>query len=410
MPLPYDLNAVTRDHIYGLIGEEEGYLIDFKKGMTLDAKGNPEADSRLKDEFAADVTSFANELGGDLVIGVDELREEGKTTGIATEVVGIARNAADALDRQANSVLMGRVDPRLQVKTKTIQVDDDKVVLVIRVPRSPNAPHAVRNVAHDEHSLRFFGRNRTGKYSLDVSQVRDRFVVGDSLEERIGKIVNSRIDHIISRPPLRLARKHFLVAHIIPHAALSRDGVMDLRTVLRTTSDFGPNAQGTSIDQRMNFDGCLFSGGGSSDGIERYSLVMRNGVVELVFNEGFNTHQSQHLGSTIAILVGHHVAKVIGFTHRVCQSLNQHGFEPPYYVQVTVNEVAGFYLAEAINDIEGPIKIDRPRLDFPLIELQSTPQSFEDVAKEMRPVVEAYMNAAGRNDSTFYTSEGRWKL
>ncbi len=57
MRLPYDLERIDRDYLDSLIGEPEGYFLDFKLEVDLKLDQN-------KLEMAADVASFANEAGG----------------------------------------------------------------------------------------------------------------------------------------------------------------------------------------------------------------------------------------------------------------------------------------------------------------------------------------------------------
>jgi len=61
------LNAITEEDLQSLItnGVAEGRTIDYKR----DLPGNSDGD---KKEFLADVSSFANTGGGDLVFGMDE--------------------------------------------------------------------------------------------------------------------------------------------------------------------------------------------------------------------------------------------------------------------------------------------------------------------------------------------------
>ena len=61
------LDQITEQDINALMstGVPESPLIDYKR----DTYGNTEGDKR---EFLADISSFANTMGGDIIIGVDE--------------------------------------------------------------------------------------------------------------------------------------------------------------------------------------------------------------------------------------------------------------------------------------------------------------------------------------------------
>jgi predicted HTH transcriptional regulator len=65
--IPKPLAEITESDLLGLItnGIAESRTLDYKRSLP----GNSDAD---KKEFLADVSSFANTAGGDLVFGIDE--------------------------------------------------------------------------------------------------------------------------------------------------------------------------------------------------------------------------------------------------------------------------------------------------------------------------------------------------
>jgi len=83
--IPKTLDKIEAADIQSLVtnGDEERRTLDFKR----DLPGNTDKD---KNELRADVTSFANAGGGDLIFGVDE------AGGVATAVPGLPGVDADA--------------------------------------------------------------------------------------------------------------------------------------------------------------------------------------------------------------------------------------------------------------------------------------------------------------------------
>lgn len=81
-------------------GVEEGKSTDYKLELHLN---NP---SQRK-EFAADITSFANTSGGDLIIGVSEEQ------GLINRLQGIDVADKDILIQRIESILRDTVDPQI---------------------------------------------------------------------------------------------------------------------------------------------------------------------------------------------------------------------------------------------------------------------------------------------------------
>ena len=106
------------------------------------------------------MSSFANAVGGDLLFGVTELRENNWTTGTPESVDGLAGP-----------------------------------VLIIRTRRSRAGPHMV---TFQQHS-RFYARNATGKNALDVFELRSAFLNSGSLRERAREFRAERLGRLLGR-------------------------------------------------------------------------------------------------------------------------------------------------------------------------------------------------------------------
>jgi Putative DNA-binding domain len=81
--IPIDL--VTIDHIRDLQANNvrEGRQLDYKRDL-------PGHDDKAKREMLADVSAVANTVGGDIVWGIEELRDDaGKNTGLIGKIVGL---------------------------------------------------------------------------------------------------------------------------------------------------------------------------------------------------------------------------------------------------------------------------------------------------------------------------------
>src|SRR5579862_4950245 len=98
------LEDITQADIEALVADKvsEGQKLEYKQEI----HGGKDADVK---EFLADVSSFANAVGGDIVYGVEEERDaSGKPTGIPTAARGLKEVNADAtILRMQSSALSG---------------------------------------------------------------------------------------------------------------------------------------------------------------------------------------------------------------------------------------------------------------------------------------------------------------
>lgn len=175
------LEEITEAHLQGLIdnGVREGRRIDYKEAV-----GRRDEDKR---EFLADVSSFANAAGGDLLIGVAE------SDAVASALPGIEKAGVEAEILRLESLVRDGIDPRIPgLATHAVELASSRAVLVLRIPRSWAAPHMVTFRGHS----RFYTRSSMGKYPLDVTEIRAAFVGSESARtqlrsfriERLGRL------------------------------------------------------------------------------------------------------------------------------------------------------------------------------------------------------------------------------
>ncbi|WP_050184067.1 AlbA family DNA-binding domain-containing protein [Domibacillus robiginosus] len=166
---------VTIDDIFSLKedGIEEGKSIDFKKELNIQQAG-------ARKEFASDVSSFANTVGGDLIIGVSEEQ------GVITSIEGIDVPDKDQMRQQLESSLRDLVAPQIMGVDIDFYPVGEKFILHIRIPQSYNGPHVV-------NKERFYGRNNSGKYPLDYVEIKQRFLLSSQVREEIKQYHIERI-------------------------------------------------------------------------------------------------------------------------------------------------------------------------------------------------------------------------
>ncbi|MEU2600581.1 ATP-binding protein [Streptomyces hirsutus] len=179
-----DFDGLDRSHLVELCDQRasEDVDLDFKQdnAYTKDADG--------LDELAKDVTAMANARGGLIVVGVTE-NDQGNAEGLNPIAI------SDKLHNQLVQALRSRVFPFLPPDFRIRLIADSPTTpecgyILIGVPRSPVAPHAVRPTG-GKGQQRYGYARRLGRTTawLDESEIaalyRDRFKLAEDHFRRV---------------------------------------------------------------------------------------------------------------------------------------------------------------------------------------------------------------------------------
>lgn len=175
--IPKSLNEIAEADIQELkeAGIEEGKTIEYKR----ECPGTRDDEKR---EFLADISSFANTEGGDIIYGVDEDK------GVITDVLGVSSPDFDAEILRLENLIRDGISPRISTGFRVVPSASRKL-LVIRIEKSWIGPHRVIFRGHDK----FYARTSAGKFPLDVTQLRSAFLQSATLSEQINGF---RLDRI----------------------------------------------------------------------------------------------------------------------------------------------------------------------------------------------------------------------
>jgi hypothetical protein len=351
-------------------------------------------DPRDKKEFLSDIASFANAAGGDLIYGIDT--KDGKPI---NPLCGFPESNIDGLKLKLEGIIRSRsnIDPRVPgVSIQPIKLKTDNYVLIIRVPRSWASPHMVTLELKDHN--RFFSRHSSGKYELDVSELRTAFALTETIEERIRNFRVDRVGKILAgETPVPLAKKPKVVLHIIPIAAFGPTRTMlDASSLSKSSRETGilPLRNGYSY-QRYNLDGYLLHDetGESST----YVQIFRNGIIESVETK-FMGSERTFLGVAFDFDVYRGVSNYLSFEKTV-------GIEPPYLIMLSLLEVSGSKLIPQHSGFAVNKNIDRDVLLVP----EGMVDNLEgNLYKVMKPILDTVWNAAGYERSWSFDEEGNW--
>ena len=247
----------------------ESRRLEFKEELPLDDKSQ-------KREFCADVSAFANADGGYLLVGIKDGKEnEGKPI-----VRGITEPPnTDGYISDLENIIKSGVEPNIHgINIKAIDLgesDESRIVLVIYIPSSWSKPHWIGK----EKSRSFCSRKSNGKYHLDITEVRQMFLLSETAADRMRDFRSKRIATIDDgSTPIHLDEGPKVVLHVVPFSAVSLNKQLDLSAL---THAFDKNGKPrTYRDFSYCFEG-LFQGSYMGKG-PTYNQVFRNGILEFV--------------------------------------------------------------------------------------------------------------------------------
>lgn len=258
----------------------ESISLEFKR----DAPGNSDKD---KHELLKDVSALANADGGDIVFGINEV------DGVASELLPITSEAADALTRRINQTIESGIEPRI-LGMQFLSVDiDGGYILVVRVPASFLGPHTIKV----NNNRRFVMRNGTNTSDMTFDQIRLAFDRTATLAEQARRLIQERNELLKQRQtPKPLIVGPIKAVHFVPLNGIAGKQKPNLQTIYSKdfTKLLEPDWGGGS--RVFNLDGVVvYPGGRSDDGHYGYAQVLRSGAMESASlgGSGFQRHSSE---------------------------------------------------------------------------------------------------------------------
>lgn len=379
-------------------GMGESRTLEYKEGL-------PGGTDQEKREFLADVSSFANAIGGDLVFGAREARDEsGRPTGIPEAIVGVdASNPDQAIQRMENALRDG-VAPRIPgVRFRVLGQFARGPAVVVRVPRSWAGPHMVAF----QQSGKFFTRHSGGKHQLDVNELRDAFLNSRSASERAEDFRTTRLGRIIGGgAPVPLASEKVLCIHAIPHGALFGALAVDLQRAASSSGELRP-IEARGWGPRFNIDGVIsiaaMPAGANSTG---YVQLFRNGIVEIAFSDVYFDPPPDMRTPVAGVGAGHVAQELAGAFQRTVALFRILEVSQPvsWFIALHGMRDVIFHVSQR-RALYGRYAFDRDTILLPEIVLADFD---EPVMTTIKPALDALWQAAGLERCFDYALDGRW--
>lgn len=390
------IDDLTAQHLHEQIenGVPESRTVDYKR----DLPGNSDSS---KQEFLKDVCALANSSGGDLVYGMDE------ENGIPTELIGLEVDNTEQVVSRLENMIRDNIDPRVSgVSTTPVPLEEERYAVVVRVPRSFRRPHVVSFRSH----WRFYYRHSTTSDAMDVNEVRDAFVLSESLADRMRDFRTQRLADLKSgESPVSMEEAATTALHVMPLSSFDSPGQnLDLTPALNSHR-IQPMQEGGQ--PRRNFDGVLAANRFPTDegmSFRSYALTFRSGIIEAA-DAVFLSPAYSERDRTDRII------PILAFERDLLETVEQYitllsalGIEGPVFIALSLLDVRGYVIPRSSITAPTGQPIDRDDLTIPEVMFESPHISRDEIGRLMRPIYDTIWNACGFAGSPYYDDEGYW--
>ena len=354
----------------------------------------PENSRESKKEFLADVSSFANTIGGHIIFGIKE------ENGIPIELTGLDDNDFDSEILRLENLLRDSIQPRIQgISMRVLPIEGSKPIIILRIPQSWSKPHVVNFQGH----WRFYARNSAGKYPLDVLELKSAFLALTSLGEKIRNFHFERISKIVSNEtPIPLEGNTRIILHLIPYSAFEPGKALDVHFLEQEIWLMNP-IHTKVTNWRYNLDGLVTYSMYKAGVGTAYLQLFRNGIIESI--DSLMVRPSEGYYSIPTIVLEEEIIKVVQSSIVTYQKLS---VTPPVAVLLSLTGVQGYKLGvgRRIDPWGDHINtIDRETLYLPEILIEDYTAN---IPKILKPIFDAFWNSAGWQASLGYDENGEW--
>jgi len=384
------LEDISEADLQSLIDEEriEKKVLEYKS----DIPGNSDSD---KKDFLANISSFANAVGGDLIFGVIENRKTGKPE----KLEGIEIINVDQEILRLDQIIRNGIEPNIpssSINIREIQLKNSKYVFIIRINKSWISPHRISFKSWD----RFYSRSTNGNYPLDVQELRSAFILSESIGDEIKQFREKRISDIYSNNlPIPFYSSSKIALHLIPFSAFNPRHSYDFKEL--SLYDIQP-MRSTTFNKRYNIDGLLtFSSFRGRERSHSYVQLYRNGIIEAV-----NTLLLWSKNNDKFIPITKIERTLIEYIPKYIEVYKKFNLDTPIFLFLTLIDVKDYIISENrkwwFDEI---FPIDRDIVLIPEIIIEE--YDF-DPTQLLKPILDSIWNACGFERSLNYTKDGEW--
>lgn len=318
----------TKEELEQLVAAQE------TENLYLEFKGYHCQEGKLpvkdRDELIKEIAAFANAEGGSIILGIHEDKE--RRVAARLEDIGITIGEFDEMVMAVQQSLFTKVRPRVHgVQYQKVSVNEDKIAVVIHVPRSYIKPHALTTGSMDTFPMRHPG----GVTYMSVDDIR-RTVLGSNLLGELQAFRKERVEKLLDGSLMYLPMKEgaLLLLHIIPLWSLVPGNRIDIKDLVSKKDDllFPPFGDG---GDRYNADGYIIC---AQEGkcMSHYTEVLRSGIIEMCEQRMMNFEEGViYDWGKIESGICNKIFEYIDF-------LRKKEVPPPFYMCIDILRAKGF--------------------------------------------------------------------
>jgi len=370
----------------------EGKTIEYKRKLP----GNSDTN---KKEFLADVTSFANTSGGDLIYGI----EEDNSTHSPISLTGLGVENIDTEKTRLDNIIRTGVEPRLpNLAIHPIPLGNSNTAILIRTRKSWISPHRVILGGH----AKFYARNSSGKYEMDVDELRVTFNLSETIIEKIRGFRADRIAKVeTDDTPVTLYSNPKILLHLIALDAFQPAQQYDMDRVYEKCHDKLRLIYLSVLSGRYNLDGIVTHSDVGDGKYSGYTQLYRNGIIEAVDAKLLRDPAME--GSMPRYIPSYVFEKKLMESMASYLALMDELMIPtPIYVFLTLLNVKGYKITTGDRfDPFSQYSIDRSMLVLPEIRVDNYAVRVEAILK---PIFDLIWNACGEPRSLNFDENGNW--
>ncbi len=380
------LGQLSRQDIDDLIDYtvRESKVIEYK--TTLPA-GNDDS----KKEFLADISSFANTIGGHLLYGIEA------KDGVPTAAPGLAIHNLDQEIQRLDNIISTGLKPRIRYTMTPIEAANKQPVIAIHVERSHNSPHRVTFAGHDK----FYARNSQGKYPMDVNELRAAFLASSTAATAITAFRQERINRIMNNNNLISVTTTgaLLVMHLLPLEAFTTSMEYNVQPLLQPPLSLLPITYRGAMP-RINYHG-IMQYSVDPQPCQSYVQAFRTGGIE-VFDATILTSPR----STEHLMPAAYETQLHTYVPQCLKALYQTGAGDPFILLLSLLNVKGKTIAINIAGTN-PDTITEEHLLLP--DVLITDNTLTSIDRALKSTFDLVWNACGLRQSPFFDQSGQWR-
>jgi hypothetical protein len=368
-----------------LSGMADTASVEFKPNLPLQTDEG-------KMEFLSDIASFANGPGGHILYGATSKPDE--PIGLRGFDVQMATDTMASLEQ----IVLAGIAPRIiGIKFKAVELTKHRVMLVVEIPKSWGGPHLICF----QDSNKFFSRKATGKYLLNVAELRAAFLLTESLRDKLRNFRLERMNAITNRTlSVQLSAAPKTVLQVVPLCAFVPGYRIDLQQVAAMEPATIRPMQARGLVSHFNYDGMV-----AFSSMEKYAYsymqIFRNGCVEAGETLMLELRDGRKYIPGVAF-----EKEIIQCGERMVGMLRRLEVPPPYVVMLSFLGVRGYSMfIGSMRWQSNAHQIERDDLYLDELIIEDPAQDF---SRLMRPAFDQVWNSCGWAKSMNYDDAGNW--